>query len=107
MVQVLRGQNKAAGEGLVVGTASISPGSPGGAMRAGTGCAGSRPTRDGAASPGTGRDAPRPPSLLLHTLGTAQSEGQMRAMQEGLGRGGTAKELAGAGTRAAPGFQLF
>lgn len=93
MVQVLSGQNKAVGKGLVLGTASIYfPGFPRRWDAAGTGCASSRPTRDGAASPGTGRDAAgqgcsRPGMLQDHPPGcpsyscASQNERQMLEMQ--------------------------
>lgn len=119
MVQVLSGQNKAVGKGLVLGTASIYfPGFPRRWDAAGTGCASSRPTRDGAASPGTGRDAAgqgcsRPGMLQDHPPGcpsyscASQNERQMLEMQRAGKGGGTAKMLAGARTSAAPGFQLI
>lgn len=54
-----------------------------------------------------GRDAPRSPSFAVpHPLALYKAKGRC-GKGRGLGKGGSAQELAGAGTNAAPGFQVF
>lgn len=119
MVQVLSGQNKAVGKGLVLGAASIYfPGFPRRwdarryrlcqlqtdarwccFPRYGQGCR--------QAGMQASRDAPRPPSwlslILLHFTKREADAGNA----EGWEGGGIAKMPAGARTSAAPGFQLI